>query len=341
MNARLCAVALFAVTLLVASPVFAQFDSQNDGGALTISVDPAYPGPGQRVTLTAQSPLFDLSASDIEWTVNGSPAGSGTSITTVLKAAGSVSTVGVSVSGPSGSDSTEVSIAPTSMDLLFEASTYVPPLYLGRALPSSGSAIRVLAVPHFIRPDGSSIPSSDIIFTWKNNGATLASLSGIGENSAVIPAAILFGSDAITVDARSFDGSLSGEASLSVRTQDPQLLLYEVSPLFGVMYHRAMGQIGTASESESSFAAIPYLANARGPNDSRLAYDWSVNGASIAADAQNPNEVTIAAQGPETAQIDLSISNPSDPFVSASGEWNISFAQSGSSASDAFHAAQQ
>jgi hypothetical protein len=322
------AIALFSGAILfVALPVFAQFDF-SDGSALTIAESPTHPGPGGPVQLTVQSPLIDLADSDIVWTVNGNPAGSGESITTTLGKLGSKTGVSVSVSGANGSDSAQITLIPTSIDLLFEADSYIPPFYQGRAAPSSGSSIRLLAIPHFVNADGSSVPPTDISFAWKVNGALLKSSSGIGESSAVIPAAILFGTDDVTVDAQSADGSFSGEASVSIRTQDPQLALYEDSPLFGVMYHRALGGTTAASESETSFAAVPYFADVSAPNDVQLAYQWRVNGISLVTDQKDPSEITIDAKSANSAQIDLSLSSPTDPFVSTDGSWAVSFASS-------------
>lgn len=327
---------LLGGVLLVALPVFAQV-SIPGSSALTISANPAYPGPNAAVQLTALSPLLDLQDSTIQWSVNGKVAGTGQSISVTLGGLGTQTNVSVSVSGKSGNDSTQVTLVPTSIDLLWEADSYVPPFYEGRALPGSGSSIRVLAVPHFVDANGVSIPSSTIQFTWKLNGAVDKAQSGVGEASAVFPAAILYDSDQIDVVARTTDGSLSGEAGVNVRTQGPQLVLYEDSPLFGVMYRNAISQTSTASESETSFAAVPYFAAALSANDPSLAYQWTVNSASVAADPQDPSEITISAQTSGVASIGLSVSKPSDPFFSASGSWQVSFNGAGASANNVFH----
>lgn len=315
---------LFGGILFSALPAFAQLNLTGTS-ALTISANPTYPGPNSVVQLTAESPLLDLQESDVEWSVNGVSAGSGQSIKLMLGSFGKETDVSVSVSGPSGNDETSITLVPTSIDLLWEADSYVPPFYKGRAMPGSGSMIRVLAIPHFVNANGTGMPSSDINFTWKVNGAVDEAQSGVGESSAIFPAAILYGSDVIDVVAQASDGSLSGEASVTVPTQAPQLVLYEDSPLFGVMYHEAVSQSSTASESETSFAAVPYFADATSANDPSLAYQWTVNGSSVAADPQDPSEITIDAPSAGVANVALSISKPSDPFFSASGAWQISF----------------
>lgn len=321
---------LFGAALFVAAPAFAQ---ANFGGtsALTIVASPAHPNPDSIVTLTAQSPLLDLQDSDVEWTVNGNSAGSGQSIKVQLGALGTQTDVAVIVSGASGDDSAQLSLVPTSIDLLWEATSYVPPFYQGRALPASGSMIRMLAVPHFVGSNGA-IPASGIDFTWKINNAVDEAQSGIGESSATFPAAVLYDTDVITVDAQTPDGSLSGEATISLRTGDPDLVLYEDDPLFGITYYQALGQSTVAAESETSFAAVPYFANAVSANDPSLSYSWNINGSTVATDPQDPSEITVNAQSAGVAQISVSVTDPSDPFFGTNGSWAVSFA-SGSASS--------
>jgi hypothetical protein len=313
--------------LFFALPAFAQV---NFGGTSALTI----------VAKTAQSPLLDLADSDVEWTVNGTAAGSGQSIRVKMGALGTQTSISVAVSGNSGNDSAQLSLVPTSIDLLWEADSYVPPFYEGRALPSSGSMIRVLAIPHFVGSNGP-VPASEIDFTWKLNNAVDEAQSGIGESSAVFPAAVLYDSDTIVVDAQTPDGSISGEATISIRTGDPVLVLYEDSPLFGIMYHLALGQSSAAGESETSFAAVPYFASAASANDPALAYDWTVNGSAVATDPQDPSEITVNAQSAGVAQLGLIVTKPSDPFFSANGSWAVSFASgSGSSQNNPFQSPQ-
>lgn len=338
--ARAAFALVVGAVLLIAFPAFAQV---NFGGttALTISANPEYPGPNSIVTLTAESPLLDLEDSDIEWSVNGNSAGSGQSIKVPLGGLGQETDVSVSVSGESGNDSATLSLVPTSVDLLWEADSYVPPFYRGRAQAGSGSSIRVMAIPHFVNTDGTTVPSSEINFTWKLNGAIDETQSGLGESSAIFPAATLYDSDVIDVTAQAQGASLAGESSVTIRTLPPDLVLYEDNPLFGVTYYDALPQSSTASESDTSFAAVPYFANAASANDPSLAYAWTVNGSPVAAAPQDPSEITIDAESAGVASIGLSISNPSDPFFSVSGSWQVAFTESAeASSTDVFDSPQ-
>jgi len=330
---------LFGVLLSAAMPAFAQVNPTYSA-ALTISSDPSYPTPNSFVELTAESPLLDLQDSTIQWTVNGSPAGTGESVRVAVGALGRPTNVQVSVTGATGSDSATLTIIPASIDLLWESDSYVPPFYKGRAQPGSGSSVRVLAIPHFVNGSGALVPSSSLQFTWKLNGAVDRAQSGLGESSAVFPAASLYGNDTIDVTVKTSDGSIAAESSVAVQTQDPQLALYEDNPLFGVMYHAALSSIGSASESETSFVAVPYFADAVSANDHSLAYQWTVNGSSVAADPLDPSEITIKAQSAGTANVSLSLAKPTDPFFAASGQWQINFSNAAGGTGNVFRTTQ-
>ncbi len=184
-----------------------------------------------------------------------------------------------------------------------------------------------MALPHFANADGTAVPVSNITFTWKLNGAVLSAQSGLGESSATFPAAILYDSDTIDVVARAAGSGLAAESSIIIRTGSPELVLYEDNPLFGIMYHQALPRSSTAAESETSFAAVPYFAHATSANDPSLAYEWSVNDSPVSADAKDPSEITINAQSAGIAVIGLSITSAVDPFLSASGLWQVAFTE--------------
>ena len=220
--------------------------------------------------------------------------------------------------------------AASPVDLLMDSDSYVPPFYQGRALPSAGAHIRLQAIPNFKRADGSLIPSSSIVFTWRQDDRVVGTESGLGKSSIVLPAEILYGTSNIEVDARAEDGSRYGSALLSVPSQEPQLVLYEDSPLLGLMFYRALGVSTNIPESEMTFAVVPYFAHITGPDDARLAYQWSVNGSPVAPAPSNPSELTLSAKGSDgSASLALSVTQTDDIFLSPTGSWSVHLGSSG------------
>src|SRR5262249_48045983 len=129
-------------------------------------------------------------------------------------------------------------IVPVQIDLYLSSDSYTPPFYRGRALPTSGTNVRAEAIPHLATAGGAEVPSSDIIVTWRKDGQVIADVSGKGRTSALFP--LNFGIGTISVEAQVLDGSLSGEASQRVPQADPQLVLYEDHPLYGLTYFAAL-----------------------------------------------------------------------------------------------------
>ncbi len=324
-----------------ASFVYAQFSLSDAGNALTIGFSPATPSPGDTVRVSVQSSLIDISNSDIIWQANGKniAQGKGLDSASVQASALGVETiVTVTVTASDGSSaSTEATINPTELDLLVDSDSYAPPFYRGLPRPSVGTNIRLQAIPRFQR--GSvAVPASELIYTWRRNGEVLGSISGRGRMAAVIPVEHLFGTDTISVEARSADDQLSHVSSVSASADEPLLFLYENDPLYGIMFHRALSASAFISGAEATFTAIPFFVQARNLYDPALRFNWRVNSADIPASSKNPSELTINAENSSgVAFVELEVTHATNFYLDAKNTWNITFSSpSGDAASDPF-----
>lgn len=326
--------ALIVLVLGLATPAYAQFAIPGAETALTISLSPSNPAPRSSVQLTLQSALYDLDTSAITWTVNGKTAAQGIGTKTLNITTGSLGSslsVLAEVSADNGAASAQTSVSPTSIDLLWESDSYVPPFYRGRALPSAGSSVTLVAIPHFIRDSGSAVPSDQIVYTWKKDGEAIVGASGRGKASARIAGPMLYGNDLVSVEAVSVDGTLSGETSVRIADIEPQLMLYEMHPLFGTLYHRALGAATLIPETEMSFAAVPYFAAVSTPDDSKLAYVWRVNELTVAPDTARPSKLTINAEKSSgIAFVSLALTHATNYYLDLNNAWQITFTKSGS-----------
>ncbi len=328
------------LALLLAAPAYAQLSLPGAESALFFSLDPRNPAPGETVRLSLQSVLYDLDASDIVWSEDKDVIAEGgglKSITLQVGGLGSVRTIGATISGPSGSASAEITIAPATLDLLWEADSYTPPFYKGRALPAAGGVVRIAAIPHFIRANGSTIPPSDIVFSWKRDGQFLESISGRGKASAVLEGPTLFGAVAITVDAVSADGTLEAQTIVRLADTRSRIEFYENHPLFGILFGQAIGTSAFIPDSEMTFTAIPYFAPANSASDQALEYDWTVNEQAVIADRANANELTInAASSSGRALIELSLTHRTNFSFTAKNAWQVTLNSRGGGGGDPF-----
>ncbi|OGG52962.1 hypothetical protein A3C20_03785 [Candidatus Kaiserbacteria bacterium RIFCSPHIGHO2_02_FULL_55_25] len=334
---------VFVAVVYLPAQAGAQFLIPGAESALSVSFSPQYPAPDSNVTLTLQSSLYDLDSSSVTWTVNGKEATSGDAATPVnVKTGplGSKTDVRADITGPNGSASATATIIPSSVDLLWESDSYVPPFYSGRALPSAGSRVRLVALTHFVRPGGGEIPADQIVFTWTKDSEVLGDSSGRGKSSITVDGPTLFGTETIVVEAASLDGSIAGQALIRIPDTEPKLTLYENHPLFGVLYHQALGATTFVPKNEMSFTAVPYFASAVSSGDVGLQYEWRVNQSPITTSPTHGNEITVNAASSTglMALINLSLTHVSNYFLSAAGSWSVTFNKSGGPAGgDVFH----
>jgi len=299
------------------------------------------------VRFTLQSVLFDLQTSNISWFVNDSLVSEGIGVSQFNFTAGplgSESVVRVEARGEGAAATVSDVIRPTEVDLLWEGNTYVPPFYAGRALPSAGSSVRLFAVPRFQIPGTSvTVPSDELIYTWKKNNRPLPSVSGKARHSIVIESPVLFASDTISVEVRTADNTLHGSASARIASVEPALALYEEHPIHGTLYHNAITNDENLSEVEAAFSAVPYFAPVQNIYSSGLLYDWRVNRTKVKNNPTKPNAITLNAAGSSgRALIELTVTHATNFFLRVSKQWNIQLANSGgASVSDPFQTRDQ
>lgn len=325
MPVRIYAVLCLSAIALLGSPAHAQVDF---GASISFSITPQQPGPGEAVRVSVKSSLIELSAGEVSWYVNGSlrPSSQGAQQIEITTGELGSSTRIEAVYTEEGFEraSVEAVIRPVQIDLLWESDSYTPPFFEGRALPSAGTTLRMEAIPRFVRTDGSRVPPSAIIFTWRKDGYVMANVSGLGKSSATIESPSLFESSTITVEARSADGLFTAQASAHITAREPVIMLYENSPLFGAMYHRALGSQSAFAEEEVSFVAEPYYADARTARDDKLRYRWRVSGNPIEGDPERPHEITINARGSTgSALVELALSHATNLFLNAEDAWEL------------------
>jgi hypothetical protein len=273
-----------------------------------------------------------LDRAAIAWYVNGTLVAEGEGVKTALAETGALGTrtvVTVEATIDGALLTATRAITPAEVDVLWEGTSYTPPLYKGRTLATFGSGVRVEALPRLVRLDGTSVPARDIVFSWRKNGVVLTDVSGRGKSSLVLGGPELFGADTISVEAASLDQTLIASAETIVPSTNPFVLLYEDHPLFGVTYHRALDPETTFSDVEATLVAAPYFAAVRSPNDPRLSYEWRVNGATISPDEKEPSRITINAGNSDgRARLELSVTHALDFLMDAKGLWRLVFGKS-------------
>src|SRR3989338_4999797 len=267
---------------------------------ISIGVQPSSPKAYEQVTITASSISLDLDRSRISWFLDGVSQKSGVgekdfSFTT--KALGKTSTVRISVSSPDEPPITEtILVTPQGVDILWNALTYVPPFYDGKALPSSEGLLLVTAFPEIKNGSGTTMAPNNLFYEWRQDGSVVASGHGIGKRSIVVRSRVTSGIDTvISVIASLPDRSVQAENIVRIQTQEPVVLLYEKHPLQGILYERALVESVTLTEKEFTLRAEPFFFSWEDVVPKKLLFQWSLNDSDIETPGDE-KEITVHAE---------------------------------------------
>jgi hypothetical protein len=323
--------AALMLSLFVAPPIVdAQFSSMSGlQDNLELQLTPEHPAPNQTVQVKVVGYGINLNDAIIEWYVNGTLIGRNvqeTSFTT--RGAGSPSTLSVVVA-PEGSSpiTKQISVYPTEVIMLWEADTFTPPLYRGKALPSSDSSVRIVALPNFVRTNGTVMDPRDLVYTWKKGGSTLGPQSGMGKNTLEIASEKMYRSELYRVEVESPDGVFQGEGQVTIASYAPEVLLYENDPVLGMRFERALMEGYTLKNEEVMVTGVPYFFSTEARSDPTLAFTWRMNGSEVESARNDQSSVTfrLSGAGEGTARIALDVQHLSKILQVAKHSFSIMF----------------
>ncbi len=307
----------FLLFLIGVSPSLTHAQSvteQARRNSVVISANPSHPTPGEEFNLSASSFLVPLEGATFQWAVNGQIIDEGAGVTQtsyVMPEDGSEITVTLTVQPTDGQSITkQTTIQAVTIDLIWEANTFTPPLYKGKALYSGVGNITVTALPFISNSTGDRYDKENLVYRWSHNSLVHGSDSGLGKNTFPVDLNTRNNTISVTISDRS--GNTVGEASTSIPTADPQLLLYENHPLRGIHLGKPLEEVNTEDE-ETRITAYPYFFPANSAVGETLEYRWYLAGEQIAS-SDNKNEVVLRDTG-EDGEVDLSVDVESTEFI--------------------------
>ncbi|MEI6345643.1 MAG: hypothetical protein WCO79_00160 [bacterium] len=301
---------------------------------LNVTLDPEYPSAFQDVVASVDSYSADMDRSVITWTINGKVVQRGTGTKTFRFKAGkngSYTSLNVSIFF-NGVISTEtVSITPATVDLLWQADSYVPPFYKGKALFSHQSGIKVVAVPNIFTKDGTLIPVSKLIYRWKLDKEFVAAVSGVGKSMVTFSDKIPVNEKQISVEVSTTDSSVKTVGQIFLHSVGTSPVLYQDTPLTGISYEHALPESLDLTDSEMKLVIEPYFFSVKSRDSNSLYYSWSLNGKSV-PDVTRSNivfKVPDAEKG--SAQVNVELRQPTKVFQTSASSLFINYTSQGSS----------
>jgi hypothetical protein len=262
---------------------------------LLAEINPASPGPGEQVTITLSSYGFDINTSYISWAVNGiteSANTGGKSFTFSLGPVGVQTKITVYVQARGGQKASKTFVFdPTEIDLFWETQTSKPAFYQGKALPSAGSIIKIVALPYIINRAGQKISSNNLIYNWKKNGVFMEKLSGPGKNSIIINTGQGDSQVRIGVEALSQTDKITAVKDLVLSLVKPEIIFYEKKPLEGINYGQILPATYSLFDEEVTVRAEPYFLPIN--NNSIFKYLWSLDQSPAGGRPDDPFAITL------------------------------------------------
>lgn len=295
---------LFIVIFLL-FPAFALgYTDVNMSGTMLIDVTPQNPAPGETVTLKVTSYRIDLNRSNITWSSNGAPFKTGIGERTVkvkVGPAGTETKINIVARTTDGEMQEKVvAFLPAGIDLLWQARTSVPPFYRGRALPTAGSRVSIIAEPDFIDKAGKKISEEKLVYEWSRNGNKLGEESGYGKYYLEIDDLSGFSNELVGVTATDMSGMLVAEKTLSLPTLSPRLAIYEEDPLLGTKFEKALKNAFDMVAQELTLRGEAYFYPLTGTSPR-----WVVNNEKTVTEGAFPNLLTLRQPGNQAGTADV------------------------------------
>lgn len=281
---------------------------------ILLSLSPAYPGPREQVSISAQTHSFDVNMVSLSWHVNGKFVTSGKGITEITITTGPIGTptnIKVTANPPTGTHYEKtLTIWPSDLEVLWHTDTYTPPGYRGKALPVRGSTITYTALPSVATGAGYYDPKA-LLYEWRIDNILQKNQSGRGKNMLSLPVTKSKNvPPEVSVRVYNENETVTQEKDVSLIVREPELLFYELHPLQGPLYRRTLEDtFRVGSGGETRILAEPYYASGK---PSFLHYQWKIDTANIASDTVNSEILSYITEAGSKAQqrIALEITNP-------------------------------
>ena len=291
------------------------------GGGFEVSIYPETPAPFENVTITLDSFIFDIDQASITWLVDGKEElrGVGERVLKLkAKDSGESTAVDIIVSSRGAATAKRVIIIPAGVDLLFEViDSYTPPFYRGKALPSTESEIKVVAIPNVLIAGRKTTPNQ-LSYEWSRGGNVEQSGFGFKKSFFVFKNSMLNKKENVAVAIRGQAGEL-GQGGTSLTMMEPKIIFYEDMEE-GVVYQKALNDLSL--NREVSLVAEPYFFSPKNISSSDLEFNWRVNNNPVTTPTKQKLNIQPATTG-GIARVGLTINSLEKILLSASKSLSI------------------
>jgi len=294
---------------------------------LNLDIEPEFPKPNQTVKLSISNNFFDLSRATIVWSINDKKVKEGRDVRSIEIQTGPLGTrtkIEIYIVPPNnGVPFTHTHVVyPGDVALVIQAKTFTPPMYKGVAHFAKEAEVRVAALPQFMFSNGNLIPAENLTYIWTHNKKILSETSGYGKSFVDIKGGFFGRPEVVKLLVSTDDGLQNAEVYTVIEPRNPQLIFYENSPLYGVLYNNAITDSYSMKEKETSFTGVPYsMTRAK---SSAMTFKWSVN-SEISGSGAGGDTITVRDESGKGGQsaVELFVTNSEKEFQEALGIFTI------------------
>jgi hypothetical protein len=293
---------------------------------LAVKTSPTYPRPNEMVSINLSLYTADLNSAVITWYKDGKKMLSGkgeVKYSFKTGAAGKETKIEIDLTLADGTSfSKTLTFNPASVDIIWEANSYVPPFYKGKALHPKQGFLKVVAMPEFVK-NGLRISPQNLIYEWSNTVKSYQNESGYGKNTLTLSGSLLGKSEDIRVTVKDPSSNMTVENSIKINPTEPEIVFYENNPYYGHLFNLGLSKNFVLKTEEIQVLAAPYYFT----KDTNIKYDWRLNNNSV------PNlsgSMTAIFRKPEDktsgqSSISLQVENPIRVLQQASANLIMSF----------------
>ncbi len=247
---------------------------------IDVNIKPEIPRPGETVTITVEAYGTDLNVHPISWKNNGVEVLKGIGqkkFVFVMGNSGTVTNIDLTISPKNAPQIKRFyTFAPIDVDILWQADTYTPPFYKGKALYTPESVVSFTALPNILIGK-EKIDPTEAVYKWTQDYEVQGDKSGFGKNTYKFTGPIILQPVSIQVEAyAATNKSIVGLNRYTLSNVYPQAVVYENNPIYGTLFNRAVNNGYLLKQREVKFSVFPYFFSTDNKND-KVAYDWALD----------------------------------------------------------------
>ncbi len=270
-----------AILFLFSQKTEAQFNVNIPGALqneLGFELIPSYPAPYQNVYINLSLYTNDLNSAKIVWLKDGKVDQEGIGLTRYSFRTGKVGEeirIEVVIVLNNGvSFNKNFTINPASVDIAWEADSYTPPFYQGKALHPRQGRFKLVATPEFYK-NNKRIAPENLVYNWSLGEDALEGQSGYGKKTVIVDGNLLGDTERIYLLVTDPNNNISAESYLDITPTEPEILFYENNSYYGYLSDNALTKTIDLSSSEIQIVLEPYFITRDG---NLLEYKWRLNG---------------------------------------------------------------